>query len=76
MGKVVKIDSDGDVAVAFGNKAWVFNPACCEPASGQKVYEISGAGKKGEAGGGNSSGHSSASSSSSSGGNVYVVDLY
>ncbi|KAH3783586.1 hypothetical protein DPMN_161528 [Dreissena polymorpha] len=42
VGKVVKIDSDGDVAVAFGNKAWVFNPACCDPAPGQKVYEIAG----------------------------------
>ena len=41
VGKVVKVDSDGDVAVAFGNKAWVFNPACCEAAPGEKVYESS-----------------------------------
>lgn len=40
VGKVVKMDSDGDVAVSFGTQAWVFNPACCEPAPGQKVFEI------------------------------------
>lgn len=42
VGKIVKIDSDGDVAVAFGNKAWVFNPACCVPAPGEKVAELGG----------------------------------
>ncbi|KAL4221757.1 E3 ubiquitin-protein ligase mib2 [Mactra antiquata] len=29
VGKAVKIDSDGDVAVSFGRNSWVFNPACC-----------------------------------------------
>lgn len=37
VGKVVKIDSDGDVAVAFGNQAWVYNPGLLIPANGRKV---------------------------------------
>nr|XP_022342890.1 E3 ubiquitin-protein ligase MIB2-like isoform X2 [Crassostrea virginica] len=37
VGKVVKIDSDGDVAVAFGNQAWVYNPGLLTPAQGRKV---------------------------------------
>ncbi|XP_061163055.1 E3 ubiquitin-protein ligase MIB2-like isoform X1 [Saccostrea echinata] len=37
VGKVVKIDSDGDVAVAFGNQAWVYNPGLLVPVSGRKV---------------------------------------
>ncbi|KAL4221756.1 hypothetical protein ACF0H5_020011 [Mactra antiquata] len=41
VGKVVKIDSDGDVAVAFGEDAFVFNPACCMLAKGEKVSEVS-----------------------------------
>ncbi|KAK3599548.1 hypothetical protein CHS0354_035782 [Potamilus streckersoni] len=35
-GKIVKIDSDGDVAVAMGKLAFVFNPACCIPAPSRK----------------------------------------
>ncbi|XP_021361486.1 E3 ubiquitin-protein ligase MIB2-like, partial [Mizuhopecten yessoensis] len=34
VGRVVKIDSDGDAAVAFGQQTWVFNPACLRPAPG------------------------------------------
>lgn len=34
---MVKIDSDGDVAVAFGNQAWVFNPGLLTPVTGGKV---------------------------------------
>ncbi|XP_052760434.1 E3 ubiquitin-protein ligase MIB2-like isoform X2 [Mya arenaria] len=52
VGKIVKIDSDGDVAVAFGSKAFVFNPACCEAAPGQTVSEFSGGSGGGGAGGG------------------------
>lgn len=37
VGKVVKIDSDGDVAVAFGNQAWVFNPGLLTPVKGGNV---------------------------------------
>ena len=33
----MKIDSDGDVAVAFGNQAWVYNPGLLTPAQGRKV---------------------------------------
>ncbi|KAL3861980.1 hypothetical protein ACJMK2_007986 [Sinanodonta woodiana] len=39
-GKIVKIDSDGDVAVAMGSSAFVFNPACCIPAPGSKPDNI------------------------------------
>ncbi|KAK3088128.1 hypothetical protein FSP39_015105 [Pinctada imbricata] len=42
VGKVVKIDSDGDVAVAFGNNAWVFNPALLTPAPGETPNQLSG----------------------------------
>lgn len=34
---MVKIDSDGDVAVAFGNQAWVFNPGLLTPVKGGNV---------------------------------------
>ena len=36
----MKIDSDGDVAVAFGNQAWVFNPALLSPAPGEKPAQL------------------------------------
>lgn len=36
VGRVVKIDSDGDVAVAFGKQIWVFNAACLSPAPKSK----------------------------------------
>lgn len=46
-GKVVKIDSDGDVAVTFGSKSWVFNPLCLEPAAGAQPFIIeAGAGAR------------------------------
>lgn len=48
VGKVVKIDSDGDVAVTFGNKSWVFNPACCEPAPGERINELEDEGGESE----------------------------
>ena len=51
---MVKIDSDGDVAVAFGGRAFVFNPACCSPAPGAKVDQLTaegaGAGDRGTLG--------------------------
>ncbi|WAR14302.1 MIB2-like protein [Mya arenaria] len=50
--EMTEIDSDGDVAVAFGSKAFVFNPACCEAAPGQTVSEFSGGSGGGGAGGG------------------------
>ncbi|XP_041377618.1 E3 ubiquitin-protein ligase MIB2-like isoform X2 [Gigantopelta aegis] len=34
-GKVVRLDKDGDVVVEFGNRNWLFNPACCVPAPGR-----------------------------------------
>lgn len=34
---MVKVDSDGDVAVAFGNQAWVYNPGLLTPATGSKI---------------------------------------
>ena len=40
VGKIVKIDSDGDVAVVFGPKAVVLNPACCSPATGIQTEEL------------------------------------
>ena len=40
VGKIVKIDSDGDVAVVFGPKAVVLNPACCSPATGTQTEEL------------------------------------
>ncbi|XP_069101873.1 E3 ubiquitin-protein ligase MIB2-like [Argopecten irradians] len=40
VGRVVKIDSDGDVAVAFGQQTWVFNPACLLPAPGAKTETL------------------------------------
>ncbi|KAK7471427.1 hypothetical protein BaRGS_00035915 [Batillaria attramentaria] len=33
VGQITKIDSDGDVVVAFGNNAYMFSPACCEVVS-------------------------------------------
>ena len=47
VGKIVKIDSDGDVAVVFGQKAVVLNPACCSPAPGCRPDEIGGSVDKG-----------------------------
>ncbi|XP_033725516.1 E3 ubiquitin-protein ligase MIB2-like [Pecten maximus] len=40
VGRVVKIDSDGDVAVAFGQHTWVFNPACLLSAPGAKTETL------------------------------------
>ena len=28
-GKVVAVDSDGDLKVDFGDKTWILNPQCC-----------------------------------------------
>lgn len=39
---MVKIDSDGDVAVAFGNQAWVFNPGLLTPVTGGNVDVLDG----------------------------------
>ncbi|XP_052228466.1 E3 ubiquitin-protein ligase MIB2-like isoform X2 [Dreissena polymorpha] len=38
--KVVKIDTDGDVAVEFGDTAFVFNAACCEPVTKPMIDRI------------------------------------
>ncbi|KAJ8321090.1 hypothetical protein KUTeg_002677 [Tegillarca granosa] len=40
VGKVIKLDSDGDAVVAFGHQAWVFNPACLIPVQGVKPDEL------------------------------------
>ncbi|XP_071110075.1 E3 ubiquitin-protein ligase MIB2-like [Haliotis cracherodii] len=37
VGRVKRVDSDGDVVVVFGLRKWIFNPACCVPAPGEKV---------------------------------------
>ncbi|XP_048238902.1 E3 ubiquitin-protein ligase MIB2-like [Haliotis rufescens] len=39
-GRIAKIDSDGDVAVSFGLRTWLFNPACCVPAPGGGVDDV------------------------------------
>ncbi|XP_046370585.2 E3 ubiquitin-protein ligase MIB2-like [Haliotis rufescens] len=39
-GKVVKVDDDGDVVVAFGKRTFLLNPASCVPAPGEKVFEL------------------------------------
>ncbi|XP_076081737.1 E3 ubiquitin-protein ligase MIB2-like isoform X2 [Mytilus galloprovincialis] len=40
IGKVEKVDSDGDVVVQFGQQVWVYSPACLIPAPGQKVHTL------------------------------------
>lgn len=40
VGEVVKVDSDGDVVVQFGEQKWLFNPACLSPAPGQEVDTV------------------------------------
>ncbi|XP_046576920.1 E3 ubiquitin-protein ligase MIB2-like [Haliotis rubra] len=39
-GKIVKVDNDGDVILAFGKRTFLLNPACCVPAPGEKVFEL------------------------------------
>ncbi|XP_067658955.1 E3 ubiquitin-protein ligase MIB2-like isoform X2 [Haliotis asinina] len=34
-GRIVKIDSDGDVAVKFGTRVYLFNPCCCKLDDGE-----------------------------------------
>ncbi|XP_046558772.1 E3 ubiquitin-protein ligase MIB2-like isoform X1 [Haliotis rubra] len=34
-GRVVKIDSDGDAAVKFGSRVYLFNPCCCKVEDGE-----------------------------------------
>lgn len=41
VGRVVKIDEDGDVAVAFGQKVHIYAPACCLPAPGSEPEVLS-----------------------------------
>ena len=41
MGQVVKIDKDGDVLVSFGRRIFLFAPACCIPAPGEKLDMLS-----------------------------------
>ena len=41
MGKVVKIDEDGDAAVAFGRRVHLYAPACCKNAGGMAPDELS-----------------------------------
>lgn len=43
VGKVIKIDSDGDVVVKFGDRHWVFAPACCNAAPGTDLDFVSSA---------------------------------
>ena len=42
IGKIEKIDSDGDVVVQFGQQVWVYSPACMIPAPGKQVDNIDG----------------------------------
>ena len=51
VGRIVKVDSDGDVAVVFGQKAVVLNPACCIPAPGCTPVQIAVDGGKGSSDG-------------------------
>ncbi|KAL8587340.1 hypothetical protein ACOMHN_045587 [Nucella lapillus] len=41
VGKVMKIDSDGDVIVKFGKRIWVFAPACCTTVEDKDVDFVS-----------------------------------
>ncbi|XP_070207420.1 E3 ubiquitin-protein ligase MIB2-like isoform X2 [Littorina saxatilis] len=41
VGEVIKVDQDGDVVVKFGQRHWVFAPACCIAAPGAQVDLIS-----------------------------------
>ncbi|XP_067659038.1 E3 ubiquitin-protein ligase MIB2-like [Haliotis asinina] len=49
VGRVVRVDSDGDIVVSFGSTKWIFNPVCCIPAPGERVDDV-------EAGGGETAG--------------------
>ena len=40
VGEVVKVDSDGDVVVQFGQQKWLFNPACLTPAPGEELDTV------------------------------------
>ena len=40
VGEVVKVDSDGDVVVQFGQQKWLYNPACVNPAPGEAVDTV------------------------------------
>ena len=42
VGRVEKIDSDGDVVVQFGQQVWVYSPACMIPAPGKTVDDLQG----------------------------------
>ncbi|XP_046559208.1 E3 ubiquitin-protein ligase MIB2-like [Haliotis rubra] len=42
VGRVKRVDSDGDVVVLFGSRKWIFNPACCVPAPGENVDDGDG----------------------------------
>ena len=37
---MIKLDPNGGVAVAFGKKIWVFNPACCTLAPGIEIDDV------------------------------------
>ena len=37
----MKIDEDGDVVVKFGDRHWVFAPACCTAAPGEEIDHVS-----------------------------------
>lgn len=41
VGEVIKIDEDGDVVVKFGQRHWVYNPACLTPAPSADIDHIS-----------------------------------
>jgi hypothetical protein len=43
VGKVEKIDNDGDVMVQFGDQLGVYSPACLIPAPGKKIDMIKNA---------------------------------
>ena len=41
VGEVIKVDMDGDMVVKFGNRMWVFAPACCVAVPGAPLDHIS-----------------------------------
>ncbi|XP_041377265.1 E3 ubiquitin-protein ligase MIB2-like [Gigantopelta aegis] len=41
VGRVKKLDADGDAVVLFGRQQWNFNPACCTPVSASELLSKS-----------------------------------
>ena len=57
VGKIVKVDEDGDVAVAFGRKVHLYAPSCCQQGAGLKPDTLSSSNENsGNSGNGGDSG--------------------